>query len=46
MPISGTLPLTNDPKYAAKRMEMESLLLAEIKQLHGPYRFWDQPKNQ
>lgn len=34
--------LAKDPKYANKRVEMESLLLSEMKRLDDPYRLWDQ----
>lgn len=35
--------LAEDPRYAAKLAEMESLLLAEMRRLHDPYRLWNQP---
>jgi len=35
--------LADNPKYAAKRKEMEALLLLEMVRLHDPYRLWDQP---
>jgi len=35
--------LADDPRYQAKRMELESLLLAEMKRLDDPDRLWDQP---
>ncbi len=38
--------LADDPKYAEKRRELESLLLAEMKRLDDPYRLWDQPKEK
>ena len=47
--LSGVTPtaeqtdLADDPRYATKRREMEALLLAEMRRLHDPYRFWDQP---
>ncbi len=37
--------LADNPAYAPKRQELESLLLAEQKRLHDPYRLWDQPKD-
>ena len=37
--------LANDPKHAAKRKEMEALLLSEMKRLNDPHRLWDQPKD-
>ncbi len=36
------LNLADDPKHAAKRKEMEALLLSEMKRLHDPHRLWDQ----
>jgi arylsulfatase A-like enzyme len=35
--------LANDPRYADKLREMESLLLAEMRRLDDPYRLWNQP---
>lgn len=35
--------LAGDPKHAAKLAEMEALLLAEMRRLNDPYRFWNQP---
>ena len=43
-PKAEQLNLAEDPNYAAKRKEMEALLLHEMKRLHDPYRLWDQPK--
>ena len=37
--------LAHDPKYAAKRAEMESLLLKKQRELDDPYRLWDQPQD-
>ncbi len=37
--------LAEDPRYAEKRKEMEALLLSEMRRLHDPHRFWDQPKD-
>ena len=34
--------LADNAKYAAKRKEMEALLLQEMNRLHDPYRLWDQ----
>lgn len=34
--------LADDPRYAAKRKEMEALLLAEQIRLDDPFRLWDQ----
>lgn len=36
--------LADNPKFAEKRREMETLLLAEMRRLDDPYRLWDQPK--
>ena len=36
--------LADNPKFAAKRREMEALLLKEMKRLNDPYRLSDQPK--
>lgn len=35
--------LADDPRYAAKRAELEALLYAEMQRLDDPYRLWDQP---
>jgi arylsulfatase A-like enzyme len=35
--------LADDPAHAAKRVEMEALLLAEMQRHDDPYRFSDQP---
>jgi len=35
--------LADDPTHAAKRAEMEALLVAEMTRLDDPYRFSDQP---
>ncbi|MFT4590039.1 MAG: choline-sulfatase [Limisphaerales bacterium] len=43
-PKSHQFNLADDPKYAAKRKEMEALLLSEMKRLEDPYRLWDQPQ--
>lgn len=34
--------LADNPGYAEKRMEMESLLLSQMQSLDDPYRFWNQ----
>ena len=39
----GLTNLAEDPAHAAKRREMEALLLAEMRRLDDPYRLWDQP---
>ncbi len=47
--LTGVVPephqvnLADDPRYAAKRAELEALLLAEMRRLDDPYRLWDQP---
>lgn len=43
-PKANQRNLADNPKYAAKRKEMEALLLSEQKRLDDPFRFWDQPK--
>lgn len=35
--------LAEQPRFAAKRKEMEALLLSEMRRLNDPYRLWDQP---
>ncbi|GIX00996.1 MAG: sulfatase [Pirellulaceae bacterium] len=35
--------LAEDPRFAAKRQELERLLWEEMKRLDDPYRLWDQP---
>jgi hypothetical protein len=35
--------LADDPAHAAKRAEMEAILLAEMQRHDDPYRFSDQP---
>ncbi len=42
-PKAHQVNLADDPKYAAKRRELEALLLSEMKRLDDPYRLWDQP---
>ena len=37
--------LAHDPRFSAKRQELESLLLSEQRRLDDPYRLWDQPKD-
>ena len=47
--LTGNTPKPNqgnlaaDPRYADKLQEMETLLLAEMRRLHDPYRLWNQP---
>jgi len=45
VPESHQLNLADDPKYSAKRKEMEALLLSEQRRLDDPYRLWDQPQD-
>jgi len=35
--------LAENRRYAGKLLEMEALLLAEMRRLDDPYRLWDQP---
>ena len=50
MALTGNKPerhqvnLADNPRHAAKRRELEALLLSEMKRLDDPYRLWDQPK--
>ena len=44
-PRDGQVNLAADPGHAAKRKEMEALLLAEMRRFDDPYRLWDQPKD-
>jgi arylsulfatase A-like enzyme len=43
VPEKHQVNLADDPRYTAKRRELEELLLAEMRRLHDPYRLWDQP---
>jgi len=43
-PTANQRNLADDPAYAGKLREMESLLLAEMRRLDDPYRLWDQPE--
>ncbi|MCG8308744.1 MAG: sulfatase-like hydrolase/transferase [Cytophagales bacterium] len=45
-PNKKQVNLADDPKYAKKLKEMESLLLREMTGVNDPYRFWDQPRNK
>jgi len=38
--------LADDPAHAEKRRELEALLLAEMRRLHDPHRFSDQPREE
>jgi choline-sulfatase len=42
-PSADQRNLADDPRYADKLREMESLLLAEMRRLDDPYRLWNQP---
>ncbi len=42
-PEPHQVDLADDPRYAAKRAEMEALLLDEMRRHDDPYRLWDQP---
>ncbi len=42
-PSVSQVNLAGSPQYAAKRKELEALLLAEQQRLDDPYRLWDQP---
>ena len=42
-PRADQVNLAEDKRYAAKRAELERLLLAEMRRLDDPYRLWDQP---
>jgi len=44
-PNEKQVNLADDPKFAHKRKEMEALLLAEMRRLEDPFRFWDQPQD-
>jgi len=42
-PAKHQVNLAGDPRCAGKLEEMESLLLAEMRRLHDPWRLWNQP---
>jgi len=42
-PGPDQINLVDDPRYTAKRAEMEALLLTEMRRLDDPWRLWDQP---
>ena len=44
-PSAHQVNLASDPKYADKLAEMETLLLAEMRRLHDPWRLWNQPND-
>lgn len=43
VPAKNQINLAKDPKYAEKLAEMQALLLAEMRRLGDPWRFWNQP---
>jgi choline-sulfatase len=43
-PQANQIDLAEEPDFAAKRQELEELLLAEEQRLGDPYRLWDQPQ--
>ena len=43
-PKRTQINLADDPNFAAKRAELEALLLAEMERLDDPYRMWNQPR--
>jgi len=45
-PTKSQTNLADNPKYAAKRKEMEALLLEQMKKHDDPHRFWDQPARE
>lgn len=42
-PSAHQVDLAEDPRFLAKRQELEALLLAEQERFDDPYRLWDQP---
>ena len=42
-PLPHQRDLAEDPAYAEKRTQLETLLLEQQRQLDDPYRLWDQP---
>jgi len=44
-PAKHQVNLAGDPQYAEKLAEMETLLLAEMRRLHDPWRLWNQPSD-
>ena len=43
-PTPMAFNLAESPRYAAKRKELEALLLWEMSRLNDPFRLWDQPQ--
>jgi arylsulfatase A-like enzyme len=44
-PQTQHVNLADDPRYASKLAELEAVLLAEMRRLHDPWRFWNQPSD-
>lgn len=44
-PKAKQINLADAPEHADKLVEMEGLLLAEMRRLQDPYRLWNQPKD-
>ena len=42
-PTKEQVNLAQDPRHAAKLVEMQGLLLAEMRRLNDPWRLWNQP---
>ena len=42
-PTASQVNLADNPKFADKLAEMETLLLAEMRRLNDPWRLWNQP---
>jgi hypothetical protein len=42
-PKANQRNLAEDPAYAEKLKEMETLMLAEMRRLNDPWRLWNQP---
>lgn len=43
LPAAQQINLAADPRHAAKLVEMEALLLAEMRRWNDPWRLWNQP---
>jgi len=44
-PAAHQVNLADDPRYADKRRQLETLLLDEMRRLHDPWRLWYQPQD-
>ena len=44
-PTPQQVNLADDPQHRKRLIEMEQLLLQQMRQHHDPYRLWNQPKN-